>query len=175
VTKLLRKNATEYLVSTSQDYNGARGQLTEDEDANEKPDEKQNPVQSLQGLTNILHAFGNRLALLSDFNNLANHLIKRDIAVQITIDGVESFLGLLLISRSKDLLEVIIVQSLTSFDDERHPDTTTKGLRGTKLLQSLYDNGVRRVGVEDLLASDLAGDVAKDRCDLVSNSANISN
>src|SRR5688572_33138405 len=95
VTKLLRKNATEYLVSTSQDYNGARGQLTEDEDANEKPDEKQNPVQSLQGLTNILHAFGNRLALLSDFNNLANHLIKRDIAVQITIDGVESFLGLL--------------------------------------------------------------------------------
>ncbi|KZL83850.1 hypothetical protein CI238_10313, partial [Colletotrichum incanum] len=145
----------------------------EDEDDDQENNEHQNLVKHAERLTNVLHAFGDSLAFLANLHNLARHLLQADISVQVVVNHTESLLGVFGVSRSQHFLEVFRVQRVLSFDDKRHPDAAGESFGGLFLLESLNNDGVGRVGVEDLLSSDFGGNVTEDTRDLVSHAANI--
>ena len=146
---------------------------TEDDDNNDADHEEEDLVKDTQSLTDILHAVGNGLALLADIDNLENHLLEGNVAVLVGVDGGEGLLGVVLVGRSQDLQDVVDRQGVAALDDEGHPDAAGQGLGRPQLLEGLDDDGVGRVGVEDLLAGDLGGDVAEDGGDLVAEAADV--
>lgn len=152
---------------------GKKKKRTEDDDNDDQDNKEKNLVKDRKSLANILHAVRNSLALLASFNHLADHLVQADIPVLVGIDGIEALLGLLAVDGAHDLNDIVHREGLLALNDKGHPNTAGHGFRATDLFKGLDDDGVGRVGVEDLLAGDLRGDVAKDRGDLVTETADV--
>lgn len=131
-------------------------------------------VKDSEGLASVLHALDDGLALLSDVDKLADHLVEADVAVQVVVDGVEGLVGLVPVGGPEHLVEVFGIEGVLALGDKGHPDAPAEGLGGQALLEGFEVDGVSRGGVKDLLASDLLGKVAKDRGDLVAEAADVS-
>ncbi len=76
-------------------------------------------------------------------------------------------------SGAHDLGDVLHRESVLILDNKRHPDAASHGFGGARLLEGLNHNRVGRVGVEDLLARDLGGDISKHGRELVAQAAHV--
>lgn len=147
----------------------------EDEDDKHKDNEEQDLIKDSESLANIFHALPDGLSFLANLNNLADHLIKTDVAIGVAVDGVEGLLGLGLVCGSEDFFDILQVEFLVIFHNKGHPDSTGEGFGRLGLLQGFENDRMSRVRVEDILSGDLRCDVTKDRSHLVSDSGDISN
>jgi len=118
-------------------------------------------MNTYNSLIDIVHAGSNALTLASKLSDGENHLIKTDIAIVIPVEAGKALFSLSTAVGTKNLDQVISVKSISAFDDERHPQTPRKGFRRWDLLKSLDNDRVSRIGVENMLASNLMGDVTE--------------
>lgn len=147
--------------------------LTEDEDTDNKDDSGEQTIEHVDRLINIVHASSHRLAATSNLRDRKDHLVETDIAIAILVESREGFLSFDFPARAKNFDNVIVKEGVSAFDDERHPKTLGKSLRGTRFLERLDNHVVGRIRVEDLLASDLGSNVAKSRGNLISDTSYI--
>lgn len=176
VRKELWKKDTANQIISWVDLQGTclgRIRLTENEDADKDHYKQENAVKDAESLSDVLHAVCDGFALLADLHNLANHLVQADVAIAIGINGIEAFVGLVAVCRAKNLLDIIAIQIIVALAYKRHPDALGKSLRGLDFFESFHDDGVSRVGVEDLLARDFRSHMAEDGSDLVTKTTNV--
>jgi len=148
-------------------------QLTKDNYDNDEDHKEEDLIKHPQGLADILHAAGDCLSLLANLDNLADHLVDANVAILVSVDGVEALLSLFPLSRTEHVNDVLLRQRVTINGDKRHPEAAGQGFGAADFFQGLDDDRMRRVGVEYFFARNLGGDVANDGSKLVTESAGL--
>ena len=161
---------------TSRSQGRHKAALEYDQENNNNDDQnhkQQDLIKHRQGLTDVLHAVRDGLSLLANVDNLADHLVETDIAVLVSVDGIEALLGFFAVMLAQHFNDVVQQQGLLAFGGKRHPDTASHGLGAADLFESLDDDGMSGRRVEDVLASDLGSNVAENGGDLVADAADV--